>query len=107
MRIIETGDKILTGDNHPQLQIGDKLYLVDDRKKTFDEINNVQSDVTLSQSERERKIFELALGVNNANELLNDENLTVAGYKNLTYFILAAITGSTFEEIKEQSEAKN
>lgn len=107
MRIIETGDKILVGDNHPQLQIGDKLYLVDDRKKTFDEINNVQTDVTLSQSEKERKIFELALGVENANELLNDENLTVIGYKNLTYFILTAITGSTFEEIKEQSEGKN
>jgi len=84
MRIIETGDKILTGDNHPQLQIGDKLYLVDDRKKTFDKINEVQSDVTISH-----------------------EELTVPGYKNLTYFILAAITGSTFEEIKEQSEQKN
>lgn len=107
MRIIETGDKILTGDNHPQLQIGDKLYLVDDRKKTFDAINEVQSDVTISQSERERKIFELALGVENAKELLENEELTVSGYKNLTYFILAAITGSTFEEIKEQSESKN
>jgi len=107
MRIIETGDKILTGDNHPQLQIGDKLYLVDDRKKTFDKINEVQSDVTISQSEKERKIFELALGEANAKELLENEELTVPGYKNLTYFILAAITGSTFEEIKEQSEQKN
>ena len=55
MRIIQTEDKILTGDNHPQLQIGDKLYLVDDRKKTFDQINEIQSDVTLSQNEKERK----------------------------------------------------
>lgn len=107
MRIIETKDKILTGDNHPQLQIGDKLYLVDDRKKTFDKINDVQSDVTLSQNEKERKIFELALGEVNAREILDNENLTVSGYKNLTFFILAAITGSTFEEIKEQSEQKN
>lgn len=107
MRIIETQDKILTGDNHPQLQIGDKLYLVDDRKKTFDLINEVQSDVTISQNEKERKIFELALGVENAKELLENEELTVSGYKNLTYFILAAITGNTFEEIKEQSEQKN
>lgn len=107
MRIIETQDKILTGDNHPQLQIGDKLYLVDDRKKTFDKINEVQSDVTLSQNEKERKIFELALGEINAREILDNEELTVSGYKNLTYFILAAITGSTFEEIKEQSEQKN
>ena len=107
MRIIQTEDKILTGDNHPQLQIGDKLYLVDDRKKTFDQINEIQSDVTLSQNEKERKIFELALGLENAKEILENPNLTVSGYKNLTYFILAAITGSTVEEIKGQSEQKN
>lgn len=107
MRIIQTEDKILTGDNHPQLQIGDKLYLVDNRKKTFDKINEVQSDVTLSQNEKERKIFEFALGEVNAREILDNDELTVSGYKNLSYFILAAITGNTFEEIKEQSEQKN
>ncbi len=107
MRIIETGNKILTGDNHPQLQIGDKLYLVDDRKKTFDKINEIQNDVTLGQQEKEKKIFELALGVENAKELLENEELTVSGYTNLTYYILAAITGKDFEEIKEQSEQKN
>ena len=33
MRIIDTGitKEILSGDNHPQLKIGDKLYTVDNR----------------------------------------------------------------------------
>ena len=36
-RIIQTGitKEILSGDNQPQIQIGDKLYVVDDRQKTF------------------------------------------------------------------------
>ena len=42
MRIIDTGDAILSGDNHPQLKIGDKLYLVDDRKSTWDKIQQAQ-----------------------------------------------------------------
>lgn len=106
MRIIDTENKILTGDNHPALKIGEKVYIVDDRKKTLDKINNIQSDLTISQSERENKIFELALGVNEAREIL-DMDLTVEGYINLTYYILAAITGKSYEEIKEQNETKN
>lgn len=107
MRIIDAEGKVLTGDGFPQLKIGDKLYLVDDRKKTFDKINEVQSDVTISQNEKERKMFELALGEENAKELLENDNLKVTEYTNLTYLIMAAITGSTFEEIKERSESKN
>lgn len=106
MRIIDTENKILTGDNHPQLKIGDKLYLVDDRKKTLDKINEVQSDVTLSQNEKERKTFMLALGEENAREIL-DMDLSVEGYINLTYYIMSAITGKDFEEIKKSSEEKN
>ena len=36
-RIIQTGitKEILSGDNHPQIQVGDKLYIVDDRKSTY------------------------------------------------------------------------
>lgn len=106
MRIIDTENKILTGDNHPALKIGEKVYIVDDRKKTLDKINTIQSDLTISQSEKENKIFELALGVNEAREIL-DMDLTVEGYINLTYYILAAITGKSYEEIKEQNETKN
>lgn len=106
MRIIDTENKILTGDNHPSLKIGEKLYVIDDRKKTLDKINELQTDVTLSQNEKERKIFELALGEVQAKEIL-DMDLTVEGYINLTYYVLAAMTGKSYEEIKEQNETKN
>ncbi len=106
MRIIDTENKILTGDNHPGLKIGDKVYTVDDRKKILDKINELQSDATLSQSEKETKIFELALGVENAREIL-EQDLTVEGYINLTYYVMAAMTGKSYEEIKKQSEEKN
>lgn len=103
MRIIDTENKILTGDNHPSLKIGDNLYIVDDRKSTLDKITEVQSNNELSQSEKERKIFEFAFGVEKAQEILNMD-LTVEGYINLTYYTMSAITGKSFEEIKAQSE---
>lgn len=103
MRIIDTENKILTRDNHPQLKIGDKIYLVDDRKSTFDKVSKLQLDDKLEQSEREQKIFELAFGEENAKEILSND-LTVEGYINLTYYVMAAMTGKTYEEIKEQSE---
>lgn len=106
MKIIDTENKILTGDNHPALKIGEKIYVVDDRKKTLDKINDIQSDPTILQKEKETKIFEIALGVEAAREIL-DMDITVEGYTNLTYYTLAAITGKTYEEIKEQSERKN
>lgn len=103
MRIIDTENKILTGDNHPSLKIGDNLYIVDDRKSTLDKITDIQLNTELSQTDKERKIFELAFGVEKAQEILN-KDLTVEGYLNLTYYTMAAITGKSFEEIKEQSE---
>lgn len=103
MRIIDTENKILTGDNHPSLKIGDRLYIVDDRKCILDKISEIQVDDKLSQSEKEIKIFELAFGKEYAKEIL-DMDLTVEGYINLTYYTMAAITGKSFEEIKEQSE---
>ena len=64
MRIIDTGitKEILSGDNHPQLKIGDKCYTVDDRQITFEKIQEVQQDIKIKENERTNKIFELALG---------------------------------------------
>ena len=51
MRIIDTGitKEILSGDNQPQLKIGDKLYTVDNRQKTFEKIQKDQSNAELSE----------------------------------------------------------
>lgn len=102
MRIIDT--KILTGDNHPQLKVLDKLYTVDDRKSTFDKIQEVQNDKKLTQEERDRKVFELALGKKEAKEIL-DLDLTVQQYIYFTYCIMGAITGEDPDKL--MNEAKN
>ena len=52
MRIIDTGitKEILSGDNFPQLKIADKLYTVDNKQKTFDEITKVQKSTELDDN---------------------------------------------------------
>ena len=57
MRIIDTKitKEMLSGDNFPQLKIGDKLYTVDNRQSTFDKIQDIQKDVTLTDKEKQEK----------------------------------------------------
>lgn len=105
MRIIDTEDKILSGDNHPQLKIGNKLYTVDDRKKTWDKIQAVQDDDSVADKDKE--ILNLALGEKETEEILAND-LTVEGFANLTFYIMAAITGEDFDDLKKAaSERKN
>lgn len=103
MRIIDTGDAILSGDNHPQLKIGDKLYLVDDRKSTWDKIQRVQED-----GGDDVEILRLALGKKATEELIDNNDITVSGYTNLSYYVMAAITGEDYEDLKKAAkERKN
>ena len=105
MRIIDTEDKILSGDNHPQLKIGNKLYTVDDRKKTWDKIQAIQDDDSIADKDKE--ILNLALGEKETEEILAND-LTVEGFANLTFYIMAAITGEDFDDLKKAaSERKN
>lgn len=105
MKIIDTKGDILTGDNHPQLKIGDRLYLVDDRMSTFKKIQNIQTD---GSDNADEEIIKLALGKDAANELLKKNDITVQGFANLTFFILSAITGQDYEELKKEArERKN
>lgn len=103
MRIIDT--KILSGDNHPQLKVLDKLYTVDDRKKTFDKIQEAQNDRSLSSSERDEKVFELALGKKEAKEILALD-LSVKDYIYLTFCIMGAITGDDPDELMKEANEK-
>lgn len=101
MRIIDTGitKEILSGDNQPQLKIGDKLYTVDNRQKTFDKIQKVQSNVELSEEEKTNQIYELALGKENALEVINLD-LPVESSIYLIFFIIGAITGDDPKELQ-------
>lgn len=105
MRIIDTGDAILSGDNHPQLKIGDKLYLVDDRKSTWDKIQQVQEK---GGDNVDTEILVLALGKEAVAELVNNSDISVSGYTNLSFYVMAAITGEDYEDLKKAAkERKN
>lgn len=105
MRIIDTGDAILSGDNHPQLKIGDKLYLVDDRKSTWDKIQQVQEK---GGDNVDTEILVLALGKEAVTELVNNSDISVSGYTNLSFYVMAAITGEDYEDLKKAAkERKN
>lgn len=102
MRIIDTGitKEILTGDNHPQLKIGDKLYTVDDRQSTFEKIQDLQSDSKLTEKERTNLIYELSLGKDAAKEI-QEMDLPVQNAVYLSYCILGAITGEEPKELQK------
>ena len=104
MRIIDSkiGKEILTGDNHPQIKIGDKLYTVDDRKSTYDKIQALQKTKD-KQEDIERETFVLALGEEATNEIYGYD-LPVENFTYLTYCVLGAVTGQEPDKIKEQVE---
>jgi len=102
MRIIDTGitKEILSGDNHPQLKIGDKLYTVDNRQSTWDKIQKVQSDESLNNEDKTNKIYELALGVEASKEI-KDLDLPVENNTYLSYCVMGAITGEDPKELQK------
>lgn len=103
MRIIDTTGKILSKDNHPSILINGKNYIVDDRKSTFDKIQALQNDRSLKESERDLKVFELALGKKEAKEIM-DLDLSVSDYIYFTYCVMGAITGEDPEKLMEETK---
>lgn len=105
MRIIDTGitKEILSGDNHPQLKIVDKLYTVDNRQSTWDKIQKVQEDEKIDGDEKNDKIFELALGSEAVKEI-KELDLPVENYIYLTFCVLGAITGDDPKELYKKSK---
>ena len=106
MKIIDTKGSVLTGDNHPSLKIGDKFYTVDDRKSTWDKIQQVQADPNTEDTNM--AALELALGKKQLKEIMEAEGgITFEGFQNLTFYVMAAITGQDYETLKKEATAKN
>lgn len=103
-RIIDT--KIKTDKERPQLKIGDKIYEVDNRKKTFDKIEKLRKDKTISETDMTDKIIEMTLGKKQANEIL-ELDITLDEYVYLTFCIMAAITGEDPDELQKAAKEKN
>lgn len=105
MRIIDTTGKMLVADNHPSILLNGKAYIVDDRKSTFDKIQEVQSDRNIKESERDKKVFELALGKDAVKEILALD-LSVKDYIYFTYCVMGAITGEDPDKLLEEANSK-
>ena len=105
MRIIDTGitKEILSGDNHPQLKIGDKLYTVDDRQSIFDKIQEIQKNNELTDIEKREKVYELALGKESALEI-SKLDLPVEKNIYLSFCVMGAVTGQDPNKLKELAE---
>ncbi len=108
MRIIDTGitKEILTGDNCPQLKIGDKLYTVDNRESTFDKIQELQKNSEITEKERTHLIYELSLGKDAAKEI-EEMDLPVENAIFLSYCIMGAITGEDPKELQKLAKEKS
>lgn len=107
-RIIDLGvtQEMLTGDNFPEIKILNKTYVVDDRQKTWDKIQAIQTDDKLDAKTKEDKIYELALGKEAYKEIL-ELNLDVQTYRYFTFCVMAAITGEDPKELEKQALGKN
>ena len=102
MRIIDTGitKEMLTGDNCPQLKIGEKLYVVDNRQSTFEKIQELQNNTELTEKDRTNMIYELSLGKEAAKEI-QEMDLPVENAIYLSYCIMGAITGEDPKELQK------
>lgn len=88
-------DKLLIGG--PEIRIGDKVYPVDDRKKTMDKILKAPND---------DEIMKLALG-NKAFKEIDDMNMPYPAYAQLVKLVLAAMTGEEIEDIESRFQSSN
>ena len=106
-RIIDLGvtREMLTQDNCPSIKILDKCYVVDNRQKTWDAIQKVQSDEKLTAQEIEEKVFELALGKDALKEI-KELNLPVSIYTYFSFCVMAAITDKDPKELQRLAEAQ-
>lgn len=99
-KIITTDGKIITGDNFPSIQIGEKLYTVDNRRSTYKKINEIEKRIQAGEEfDPDEELLKLAIGKEQAKEII-DMDLCVESFNELTFFIMSAITGEDAEELK-------
>lgn len=90
----------------PEIRIGDKVYAVDDRKKTVEKIMGI-SQSTENDFAKMDKIIKLALG-ESAYKELDAMNLSFSAYQKLLETVMAAVTGEEPETIEARfQEAKS
>ena len=90
-------DKLLIGS--PEILIGDKVYPVDDRKKTVNKLSELDSEDTDA-------ILKLAFGPEAFKEI-DKMNIPFAAHLQLVKLVVAAMTGEDLEAMEARfQEAK-
>lgn len=92
-KIYTTDGKLLT--ETPQIQIGSKLFAIDNRKSTYDKMQAAVANA--KGGSEERIILEHAFGKEQMAEI-DAMDLSVKGYMNLLTYVHAAIFDIPFEE---------
>lgn len=105
MRILDT--KILPKEKRekPKIKVLDKLYDVDNTKKTYDKLYELETDTEKSVMEKQSILLELLLGKKALKEIL-DLDLSNDEYKYLVNVVVAATTGQEVEDIEKTTEKK-
>lgn len=105
MRILDT--KILPKEKRekPSIKVLDKLYEVDNTKKTYDKLYELEKSTEISVLEKQDTLLELLLGKKALKEIL-DLDISNEEYKNLVNVVVAAATGQKLEEIEQTTEKK-
>jgi len=104
-KIYATDGKLLV--ETPQIQIGDKLFAVDNRKSSYDAMQkavneNIEKDSGISD---EDLIIKHTLGDKQFKEV-KAMDLSVVGYMNLIMYIQASILDITFEDAQKRFQGK-
>lgn len=105
MRILDT--KILPKEKRekPKIKVLDKLYDVDNTKKTYDKLYELEKNTEISMLEKQDIMLELLLGKKALKEIL-DLDISNEEYKNLVNVVVASATGQKLEEIEQTTEKK-
>ena len=105
MRILDT--KILPKEKRekPKIKVLDKLYDVDNTKKTYDKLYELETDTEKSVIEKQSVLLELLLGKKALKEIL-DLDLSNDEYKYLVNVVVAAATGQEIGDIEKTTEKK-
>ena len=105
MRILDT--KILPKEKRekPKIKVLDKLYDVDNTKKRYDKLYELEKDTEKSVIEKQSVLLELLLGKKALKEIL-DLDLSNDEYKYLVNVVVAAATGQEIGDIEKTTEKK-
>ena len=93
--------KLLT--ETPEIRIGEKVYAVDNRKKTFEQMNAIMNAKS-SGPDSMGAVLELALGKKAVADI-NADALPFPAYQKLIELVMAAITGEEPDEVADRFQS--